>query len=80
MRYALIQNGVVTNVIEAPEGWQPPQGVRAVPSDTAGIGDTYADGEFTPQPQPAHTAPITWPTDGPPPPITFTDSTPAFKE
>lgn len=48
MRYALIEGGQVVNVIEAPEGFTPASG-QAVSSQTAGIGDTYAAGVFTPQ-------------------------------
>ena len=52
MRTALIQNGQVINVVEAPEGWQPPPGLLAVPSDTAGIGDGWDGERFTPAPPP----------------------------
>ena len=52
MRTALIQNGQVINVVEAPEGWQPPPGLLAVASATASIGDGW-DGEvFIPTPAP----------------------------
>ena len=53
MRYALIQNGVVTNVIEAdPDHLPELPGVELVPSKTAGIGWTYADGTFkAPEPE-----------------------------
>ena len=82
MRTALIQNATVINVIEAPEGWQPPPGLLAVASHAASIGDGWDGDRFIPAPSP-HTptvAPIDWPSDGPPPPITFTHQTPAFKE
>lgn len=46
MRYALIENGVVANIIEA-DGCLP--GITMVPDDgTAHIGGTYVDGVFTP--------------------------------
>ena len=47
MRYALIQNGVVTNVIEAdPDHLPELPDTTLMPSKTAGIGWTYADGTF----------------------------------
>jgi len=49
MRYAVIKNGIVINIIE----WNgktpykyPEEGVELIQSDTAGIGDKYIDGEF----------------------------------
>ncbi|MBC8786507.1 hypothetical protein [Pseudomonas fluorescens] len=52
MRYALIEisTGIVTNVIELDESsnWPVPDGYETVRSDTANIGDIYADGVFTP--------------------------------
>jgi len=48
MKYALINNGLVENVIELddPNQWTPPGGQLLVASDVASIGDTYADGGF----------------------------------
>lgn len=46
MRTAVIDNGVVVNVIDASDGFTLP-GKTLVPSATAGIGDTYASGTFT---------------------------------
>lgn len=53
MRYALIQNGVVTNVIEAdPDHLPEIPDTTLMPSETAGIGWTYADGTFkAPEPE-----------------------------
>jgi hypothetical protein len=49
MKYAVIKNGVVINIIE----WDgetpyqyPEEGVELIQSDTAGIGDKYINGEF----------------------------------
>lgn len=47
MRYAVIKNGVVVNVIEAPNGYTLP-GHTLVASATAGPGDTHTNGTFTP--------------------------------
>lgn len=44
MRFAIVQSGVVTNVAVADEALD----ATWIQSDTAGIGDTYADGVFTP--------------------------------
>ncbi|WP_018183984.1 hypothetical protein [Kaistia granuli] len=52
MRTTVISGGVVTNVVLAGDGWVPPEGAAAVASETANIGDFYADGEFTPPPVP----------------------------
>lgn len=52
MRTALIQDGQVINVVEAPEGWQPPPGLLAVASATASIGDGWDGERFTPAPPP----------------------------
>jgi hypothetical protein len=59
MRQAHIVNGVVENVIIADEGFDYGDGSLCIPSDTAGIGDAYADGVFTPQP-----VVVTYPTNG----------------
>jgi hypothetical protein len=45
-RYALIQNGTVVNVIEAEPSFSMP-GFTKVASDAAGVGWTYANGQFT---------------------------------
>lgn len=59
MRYALINisTSLVENVIELdPDGdLTQPEGYEVVASDTASIGDTYADGVFTPPPPPVLT-------------------------
>lgn len=80
MRYALIQNGVVTNVIEAdPDHLPELPGVELVPGKTAGIGWTYADGTFkAPPAQPAAPPHINWPSMGAPSPIEITSTTPFF--
>lgn len=60
MRYALIQNGVVTNVIEAdPDHLPELPDTTMMPSKTAGIGWTYADGTFVeaPSAEPAPPSP-----------------------
>ena len=41
MRYAIVEKGVVVNVVLSDD---PPK--NGVASDTANIGDTYADGQF----------------------------------
>jgi hypothetical protein len=48
MRFALISDGVVVNVIELDGGtvWTPPVGQIAVQSDTAQLNDRYEDDEF----------------------------------
>ena len=69
MRHALISldGGIVENIVELPEQenlpdsekWQEPEGMRAVPSETAEIGYHYEDGEFTKPPvviEPEHAA------------------------
>lgn len=48
-RTAVIQDGIVVNVIEAGDGFQMP-GCTLVVSDTAGPGNHYANGTFTRQP------------------------------
>jgi hypothetical protein len=49
MRCAQVLNGVVVNVIEAdPASFAPGDGSLIVASDTAQIGDSYANGAFTP--------------------------------
>lgn len=58
MRYAIIVDGIIANIIlwdGNTENWQPEEGVDAVliPEDTdARIGGTYADGVFSPPPNP----------------------------
>lgn len=49
MRYAVIENGVVVNVVEAVA---PLGGLTMVPAATAQIGWTYAGGAFSPPPAP----------------------------
>lgn len=48
--YAVIENGVVINVIvlDETDGWTPPEGCISVASEVAGIGWTYANGVFSP--------------------------------
>lgn len=48
-RYAIIQDGIVLNVIEADAAFA--QSIGAVLAETASPGDLYADGEFT-RPEP----------------------------
>lgn len=53
MRYAQIENGKVVNVLELAEGKTEWQGLLVVPSETAGIGDSYVGDEFVrPDPEP----------------------------
>ncbi|NJL50396.1 MAG: hypothetical protein HC909_01425 [Blastochloris sp.] len=47
MRAALISNGLVVNAIIVGPSYTPPSGMTLVPSETAGIGDAYANGVFT---------------------------------
>lgn len=51
MKYAIIENGVVTNIVKADADFAATQGWIEV-SDGAEIGGTYADGVFTPKPAP----------------------------
>ena len=46
MRCAVIENGIVVNVVEAQEGWEDPGGRTLVPSDAAGMGDSYDGTSF----------------------------------
>jgi hypothetical protein len=59
MRNALIEvsTGLVVNVIElgSDGDWNPPEGCETVPTSTGGIGDSYANGVFTPAPAPRKT-------------------------
>jgi len=55
MRYAIITQGVVTNTVEADDSTAEANGW--IRSDTAGIGDSYANGVFTPAAAPAPTVP-----------------------
>lgn len=64
-RYALVDAaGVVQNVILCAPDFAPPAGLSLVQSDTAGIGQTYANGVFTaPAPsrgQPGMPTPREW--------------------
>ena len=56
MTYAIVNStGLVINVIEwdGKPPWHPPEGCTAVKlTGGAGIGWTYANGEFTPPPEP----------------------------
>jgi hypothetical protein len=57
MTYAIVENGVVTNIVEwdGMTPWTPPAGSSAVAvQDGAyvGIGSTYANGVFGEPPQP----------------------------
>lgn len=59
-RYVLIDtSGTVVAWTEWNGGaaWQPPAGQEAIPSDSANVGDTYANGVFTPAVAPAQPAP-----------------------
>jgi hypothetical protein len=56
MRHAQIENGVVVNVILVNDPADLP-GFVLVASETAGIGDTYADGVFTAPPPPGPVVP-----------------------
>lgn len=51
MRIAVIEQGVVTSVIVAGEGWQEMLGIEGVESDTANVGDLW-DGEAFTAPAP----------------------------
>ena len=58
MRYAIVDNGKVVNVIEAPEGWSDPGRRSLVQSDTASKGDDYDGVTFTtPAPAPKEPTP-----------------------
>lgn len=46
MRYAILKNNVVTEVVMAGPGWNPPAGHSMLPSETANIGDVFENGEF----------------------------------
>lgn len=49
MRACLIDaNGLVVNAIIINDSYEPPAGLTAVASEAGNIGDTYADGIFTP--------------------------------
>lgn len=55
MRTALIKDGAVTGVIVIGDEYTAPDGVTAVASDTANIGDTYDGKAFSPPTPPAPT-------------------------
>jgi hypothetical protein len=61
MRVALVENGVVVNVIMAGEGYSPPDGVTAIESDTAGIGYRYDGKALTRPADDGPPAPLAWP-------------------
>ncbi|ENN91151.1 hypothetical protein [Bartonella bovis] len=48
MQYAVVENGVVTNIIVAPEDYVYPFEGEAIASNEAQIGWTYKDGQFSP--------------------------------
>ncbi|WP_412057194.1 hypothetical protein [Bartonella sp. DGB2] len=50
MYYAVVKDGVVVNTIVAPENYTYPfnDGAIAIPSDEAGIGWRYENGQFIP--------------------------------
>lgn len=48
VRCALIQSGIVINVIMADPDMYQPDGYEVVASDAANIGDAFADGVFVP--------------------------------
>ncbi|WP_082716456.1 hypothetical protein [Burkholderia sp. BDU5] len=59
--YAIVENGVVTNVVVwdgNTESWQPPEGTTAnvlPPDSPVGVGWTTADGaNYMPPPRPDH--------------------------
>jgi hypothetical protein len=52
VRAAVVDGGVVLNVVKVADlSWQPPVGTL-VPTDTAGLGWAYVDGEFVAPPAP----------------------------
>lgn len=57
MRYALVKNGVVENVIEADGTMQVPADTTAIATSEAGPGWTYADGVFSPPTPPLNSVP-----------------------
>lgn len=48
MEYAVVENGVVTNIIVASENYVHAFDGEAIPSSEAQIGWTYKDGVFSP--------------------------------
>lgn len=52
-RHAQVRDGLVVNVCNAAEGYDAGDGSEFIPSDTAQIGGSYADGVFT-SPPPVH--------------------------
>lgn len=50
MRYAQIENNIVTNIVEADAVWVSTQSILYLPSDIADIGWILKDGELTPKP------------------------------
>ncbi|WP_375689459.1 hypothetical protein [Bartonella sp. AP57NXGY] len=48
MKYAVVENGVVTNIIVASEDYVHAFDGEAIPSSEAQIGWTYKDGVFSP--------------------------------
>ena len=47
MRHAIVENGIVVNVIETPDGWRDPESRSLVQSERASKGDTYDGRDFT---------------------------------
>ena len=54
-RFAHVAAGVVVNISDGLADWTPPEGV-VLATGAVAIGDTYADGSFTPPAAPALTA------------------------
>ncbi|OPB29847.1 hypothetical protein [Bartonella sp. WD12.1] len=48
MQYAVVENGMVTNIIVAPEDYVYPFEGEAIASNEAQIGWIYKDGQFSP--------------------------------
>lgn len=58
MRYAIITNGTVSNIILAADGFVPTGAEAIVVQEDVGIGDFYANGVFT-RPEPPEPTPPT---------------------
>lgn len=57
MRYGIIENDTVINVVVGPENWQPEGMQAAMAGDGCVIGATYSNGVFTPPAAPEPPAP-----------------------
>jgi hypothetical protein len=57
MRFAVIENGVVANVIEADPAWVAASHMHAAPSEVANIGDLFDGEAFSPPPRVAAFSP-----------------------